>query len=103
MSRRGRQRMRPWKIGLDPRTRANLDRKARAHGVSRPAYVRSLINGERPGAEPGTTVALADSWWDSRTPARRVSIFRNHANAPEKAKPDDQLSIDDIELPEVTP
>lgn len=92
-----RARMRRWPMGLDPRTEANLRLKASAHGVSRPAYVRALINGERPGAAPGSEAALADAWWDSRSPKRRAAIWRNHANAAAaEGAPEDQLTIFDV-------
>lgn len=86
-----------WALHLDAESRANLALRARAHGVTRPAYVRALINGRRPGAEPGSEAALADRWWDSRSPSRRVSIWRNHAAAGtnDLAEESGQLSIDD--------
>lgn len=96
-----RERMRRWMLGLDPRTARNLTLKAAAHGVTRPVYVRSLINGERPGALPGSQAALADAWWDSRSPARRAAIWRNHAATAESADPTpaDQMTIFDQETP----
>jgi hypothetical protein len=78
-NRKPRERRLRWPIGLNAVERATLTARAAAHGVSRPAYVRALIMGHRPGAEPGTAVAAADAWWDSRSPSRRVSIHRNHA------------------------
>lgn len=90
-------RMKRWSLGLDARTMRNLNMKAKAHGVSRPEYVRALINNERPGAIGET--ALADRWWDSRTPKRRAAIWRNHAAteaATHKAPPRDQTTIYDV-------
>lgn len=85
-------------FGLDPATDRLLTVKARAHGVSRAAYVRAAINGHRPGADPGSPAALADAWWDSRKPSRRAAIHRNHAAAPaEDDRPDDQLTIFDAQ------
>lgn len=74
-----RPRMRRRVFYLDAATAANLAAQAASHKVSQGAIVRARINGHRPGAEPGTAAAAADSWWDSRTPKRRVSIFRNHS------------------------
>jgi hypothetical protein len=91
--------MRPWRILLDKATRRNLDVKSKAHGVSRPDFVRALINGHRPGAVPGSPAALADAWWDSRTPARRVSIWRNHATTSDAVGASHgvgQLTIEDV-------
>jgi hypothetical protein len=86
------------RFGLDPETDRLLTIKARAHGVSRAAFVRAAINGSRPGAEPGSLAAAADQWWDSRTPTRRAAIYRNHANAAaEQEVPADQLTIFDAE------
>lgn len=91
--------MKRWVLGLDPVTEANLALRAKAHGVSRPEYVRALINGQRPGAQPGSLVAKADAWWDHRSPSRRVSIWRNHAaattNGSEASQGVGQLSIED--------
>lgn len=96
-----RRRLRPWKVGLDARTEANLQAKAKAHGVSRPEYVRALINAERPGARPGSEVALADAWWDSRGPARRVSVWRNHTSGGELVDEDQgQATIFEVLPPE---
>jgi hypothetical protein len=71
--------MRPFRLLLDPVTRSRLRSRAKAHGVTQSAFLRALINNHRPGATPGSDVAAADAWWDSRSPARRVSIHRNHA------------------------
>lgn len=95
--RQPRTRMRRWTMGLDPRTETALRIKAAAHGVTRPAFVRSLINGDRPGATPGSDAALADAWWDTRSPTRRVSIWRNHASVTDDEPPADQLTIFDSE------
>lgn len=86
-------------MGLNAAERATLAARAAAHGVSRPAYIRALIMGHRPGAEPGTAAAAADAWWDSRSPARRISIHRNHASAG-TVEPDElggQTTIFDVE------
>lgn len=74
-----------------------LTTRARAHGVTRPDLVRSLIMGSRPGSNPGTEVGMADAWWDSRKPNRRVSIWRNHSTlAADGAGPsDDDLTLFD--------
>lgn len=90
--------MKPWKLGLDAETERNLNLKAKAHRVSRPVLVRALINGTRPGAVKGSDVALADAWWDSRSPSRRVNIWRNHvaaANIAVTSGITGQLSIED--------
>lgn len=96
--------MKPWKLGLDAETERNLNLRAKAHRVSRPVFVRALINGHRPGAVAGTEVALADAWWDARSPSRRVSIWRNHAaattNASGASQGVGQLSIEDALDPE---
>lgn len=89
--------MKPWKLLLDDRTARNLRQRAAAHGVSRPVWVRSLINAELPGSKPGSDVALADAWWASRSPARRASIWRNHAAATAlEDTTGDQLTILDV-------
>jgi len=93
---RRRERMLPWKLYLDTRTRRNLALRAASHGVTRPDYVRALINGDLPGSKPGTDVALADAWWASRKPARRESIWRNHSTASSiEDASGDQLTIED--------
>lgn len=90
--------MRPWKLLLDERTARNLQIRAAAHGVKRPVFVRALINAERPGADPGSEAALADAWWDSRSPKRRAAIWRNHASTSgDDTVPEDQLTIFDQE------
>lgn len=73
-----RPRRKRWPLGLSEAEWKTLTIKARAHGVSRPEYVRALINGDRPGAAPGSDAAKADTWWDSRKPSRRAAIWRNH-------------------------
>lgn len=105
MTARRRPQMRRWVLRLDEVSRRNLDLRAAAHGVKRPVFVRALINGHRPGAEPGSLAAQADAWWDSRSPERRISIWRNHAttSAREAAEHDDQLSIFDPEEEPVGP
>lgn len=93
--------MHRFPLGLDSETRRNLRDRAKAHGVSQSAYVRALINGHRPGAEPGTEAAIADSWYDSRPPARRVSVAKNHAphlfTAAEESAEAEQLTMFDGE------
>lgn len=94
-----RERRLRWVLGLNAAERATLAARAAAHGVSRPAYVRALIMGHRPGAEPGTAAAAADAWWDSRSPSRRVSIHRNHASGAgvDEEHHGDQATIFDVE------
>lgn len=93
-----RARMTPWKLLLDPRTKQNLRLRSAAHGVYRSVFVRSLINGERPGSEPGSLAAMADAWWDSRSPGRRIAIYRNHVSSlVDTDDPADQPSIFDAE------
>lgn len=83
---------------LDAATEAALRAQAKAHGVSQGAIVRARVNGHRPGAEPGNAAAAADLWWDTRTPARRVSIYRNHSTVREPDAPDAaQLPMIDLE------
>lgn len=103
MTTRRRPRMKRWPLLLDDLTRRNLDIRAAAHGVKRPVFVRALINGHRPGADPGSLAAQADAWWDSRSPERRISIWRNHASAAtrEAHEPDDQLTIFDSQEAQV--
>lgn len=98
-ARRRRPKMRRWVLRLDERTDRRLRLRAAAHGVSMAVYVRALINGERPGAEPGSAAAQADAWWDSRSPKRRVAIYRNHVTASSRGddSDDDQLTIFDHE------
>lgn len=90
---RRRSRMRKFPVGLDPETAAKLRRDAAAHGVSQAEYVRSLINQRRPGAKPGTVAAAADAWWDSRSPKRRISVYRNHCAANDDETDPYQLTI----------
>lgn len=96
-----RPRLRPRSFGFDAATDRLLRLKAKAHGVSQAAFVRAAVSGQRPGAEPGSIAAAADTWWDSRTPTRRAAIFRNHASVPaNNDSPDDQLAFFDAKDPE---
>lgn len=79
---------------FDAATDSRLRAQAKAHGVSQSAWLRALINGHRAGAEPGTAAAEADHWWDTRSPSRRVSIYRNKAGERADDPTDhDQLTI----------
>lgn len=81
---------------FDEATLANLRMKAKAHGVSQVEFVRAQINGTRPGARPGSLAAAADRWWDTRKPARRISVWQNHATTKESDAEDDaQLTFED--------
>lgn len=70
---------RRFSLTLDDAQRARLRARAKAHGVNMSKYLRALIDGHRPGAEPGSDAAAADRWYDSRSPARRVAVARYHA------------------------
>ena len=90
-----RPKMRRRTYYADDATAARIRAQARAHGVSESAWIRSLAAGHRAGAEPGNDAAAADAWWDSRKPARRVSIFRNHSAARDDVDDKHQLTIFD--------
>jgi hypothetical protein len=77
---------------LDDATLVNLRIKAKAHGVSQVEFIRAAINGTRPGAKPGSLVAKADHWWDTRKPSRRVSVYENHSSDK------DADTVDDAQL-----
>lgn len=69
-----RPRMKPWRLLLDPFTARELEVRAAAHGVTRPAYARAAITGRRPGGMPGQPAAAADTWWDHLSPSRRAQV-----------------------------
>lgn len=83
-----RSKMRRRVFYLDAATESLLREQAKRHGVSQGAIVRARVTGARPGATPGSVVAQADAWWDSRGPSRRVSVWRNHSSAREAAEDD---------------
>lgn len=94
--RSARPKRRRWPVLLSAEEWARLTARAAAHRVSRPDFVRSLISGHHPGAQPGTEAAAADAWWDSRSPNRRVAIWRNHTSGQHGDEPEnlaDLLSV----------
>jgi hypothetical protein len=93
-----RTRRRRRAFDLDDATLTNLRVKAKAHGVTQVEYVRSLINGTRPGDVPGSLAAQASHWWDTRKPDRRVSVWQNHASVKDTLAEDDaQLTFEDAD------
>jgi len=99
--RRRKPRVARLSVTLDAYHNTELRERARAHGVSKAAFVRAAIIGARPGGGKGEAAEAADRWWDNLSPSRRAGIHTWITQVRGKAPEDpDQLNLLDVLLAE---